>query len=308
MNEATATSPRWRVGDPDPTLPFKDHHKPYCSEVSPDSDASCTWLDGHAEDMHVAGDGTVVVAVWPVHGRRDGQAVTLDLADDSRLAAGIATLDDAARDRLRDALRDYASAEADRLIIATIRETLAREAPEQTPVGVLFTTMEYDNGHFLTPYAEVLFDDGSVEQIDFPEIDRALTDEYGARGANFTVAVDLRPGALTKIDGDDYNDDDIHTRFGVRRPKDLYGQFTVDGIRFDNARARDTYVKLKALPEEKILYLARSDGYRLKNRMDATYRQVADEDTNPDWVTATAASFALTRGWIDQEEHDRLTR
>lgn len=85
-------------------------------------------------------------------------------------------------------------------------------------------------------------------------------------------------------------------------------ELTVDGIQFDNARSRDRYLAIRALDEEQILYLARSNPYALKRRGDALYLRVADENTNPEWVVARAAGVAFANGWIDHAEHDRLTR
>lgn len=230
--------------------------------------------------------------------------VTLDL---SAPFAGLDQVDATVRARLRDALRDVTSAENDRRIMDTIREVLADEAPGQTAVGVVFETAEHDNGYFVKTYGQVLFDDGTVTEIDFNELDSAFSDEWGARGRDFTVAVDLRPGALCAIDGDDDgSQEDIFERFGVPMPKDPYGRFDFDGLVFDTSSSRDTYARLLSLPEDKILYLARSAGTRLQARSDALYRQVAHPDCNPDWVTGMAAAIALAREWIGQDEHDRL--
>lgn len=53
-------SPRWMVGDPDPTPKFVNS---YCSQQGPDNH-DCTWPEGHPEPFHVAGDGSEVLAVW----------------------------------------------------------------------------------------------------------------------------------------------------------------------------------------------------------------------------------------------------
>lgn len=81
----------------------------------------------------------------------------------------------------------------------------------------------------------------------------------------------------------------------------------VDGLTFDNVATRDAYLAIKALPEDRLLYLARSEGRRLKQRHDPTYLAVAGPDTNPDWVTGTAAEVALLKGWLDNEEYATLT-
>lgn len=150
--------------------------------------------------------------------------VTLDL---TAPFAGVDELDDGVRDRIRDALRDYASAENGRTIMATIREVLAREAPEQTVVGVVFETMEFDNGYFVSTFGDALFTDGTTEHIDFRELDETFSDEFGARGSDFTVTVDLRPGTREGIDTDDYGGRrDIFERFGVPVSEDRTGGST----------------------------------------------------------------------------------
>lgn len=110
-------------------------------------------------------------------------------------------------------------------------------------------------------------------------------------------------GAVTGRHASDKSTPD-HAPTAAPTPDEL----TVDGIRFDNVQSRDRYVALKELDELHLLYLARSDGYQLKRRSDPTYLSVADEHTNPEWVTSIAARVALTKGWIDAHEHDILTR
>lgn len=61
ITPANTPSP-YRVGDPDPTpnLPMAN----YCTRQSPGIKHQCTWGRGHHGD-HVAGDGQIILAVWP---------------------------------------------------------------------------------------------------------------------------------------------------------------------------------------------------------------------------------------------------
>jgi hypothetical protein len=143
-------------------------------------------------------------------------AVTIDLTSDTTAAASVAALDMASRVRLYAALRDVDSTEAARTILSTIRDVLAREAPGQVAIGVVFDTMEYDNGHFLTDTGLVLFADGTTEQITFDSLDSdVFTDEYGCVGKDFVLTVDLRRGEL---DTDDNFHASVHERFGLPDP------------------------------------------------------------------------------------------
>lgn len=145
--------------------------------------------------------------------------ITLDTTDDTTLAASVAKLDSSMRHRLRRALRDTESAENDAAILATICEVLAEYAPDNPALGVVFTTMEFENGYYLTPSGDVLFADGTTDNVDFDDIEDALTEEHGCRGPSYTLTVDLRTG---EMEGDDYADihgpHGLHHHFNVAPP------------------------------------------------------------------------------------------
>jgi hypothetical protein len=161
--------------------------------------------------------------------------VTLDLGDEPALAASLAKLDPGQRERLMRVLRAVESNANDELILAKIREVIAEDCPwvdvtgkrrtgpdgrpvqegEPMPIGVVFGTSLYPSGYFLSSNGEVLFDNGEVDTFDFGDLDDLLNGEFGIRGPDFTVGVDLRTG---EIDEDD-EADDIHTRFGLTPPK-----------------------------------------------------------------------------------------
>jgi hypothetical protein len=254
--------------------------------------------------------------------------ITLDVTDDTRLAADVDALDIETRARLNNALDRSASNDREREIIRIIRETLAAAAaanPDEymTPViGVRFSTMEYDNGYFLTEEGQVLLADGTVTDCDFT-INDEFTERYGCVGRDFVLAVDLRESSL---DEDDYGSNaSIHECFGVslsqpawraedptteawwREHGGLPDDLTIDGLVFSDASNAIGYLALKALPVEHVLYLARSNGQQLKNRKDTVYCRVATEATDPQWVIHRAARVAFTHGWIELDEYTRLT-
>ena len=120
-----------------------------------------------------------------------------------------------ARETLREALREAASSDNDRRLIAAIRPALAAAGIGDEAAGVLFHTMDFDNGYFLVEYGTVYFSDGDVDDhFDFGrEVSRLLTDEFGPRGEKTTVLVDLRTNT---VDVDDYRDDPVG-ELGLRR-------------------------------------------------------------------------------------------
>lgn len=123
--------------------------------------------------------------------------------DWANLAAWVSGLDSGLRDRLSDALRHEETAQRYREIVGTVREVLAREQPDRPAVAVVFTTMEWDNGFFLTATGRVLFADGSTDDVEFDDIDEVFTDEFGVVGSSFGLGVHVRTG---EVDTDDYVD------------------------------------------------------------------------------------------------------
>jgi hypothetical protein len=137
------------------------------------------------------------------NGTVDVSAETTTPVDWENLTAWTSNLDSGQRDRLADALRHATTAQRYQEIVDTVREVLAREEPERPAVAVVFTTMDWDNGYFLTATGRVLFADGSVDEVEFDDIDEVFTDEIGVVGSSFGLGVDVRTG---EVDTDDYAD------------------------------------------------------------------------------------------------------
>jgi hypothetical protein len=136
-------------------------------------------------------------------GTVDVSAETTTPVDWENLTVWVSGLDSGQRDRLADALRHAATAQRYQDMVDTVREVLAREEPGRAAVAVVFTAMEWDNGFFLTATGRVLFGDGSVDEVEFDDIDEVFTDEFGVVGSSFGLGVDVRTG---EVDTDDYVD------------------------------------------------------------------------------------------------------
>lgn len=120
-------------------------------------------------------------------------------------AAAVRAMEPAQRDRLSDALRDLDESATSDTIIDSVRASVAAQdypQDEPYPVAVLFTTMEFDNGHFVHgDYGTVVFLDGNKdENVEF-NLMSEFTDLYGTVGGDAGVLVDLRAGT---IEFDDY--------------------------------------------------------------------------------------------------------
>lgn len=137
------------------------------------------------------------------HGSVDVSAETTTRVGWENLTAWVSDLDSGQRDRLADALRHAVTAQRYRDMLDIVREVLAREEPDRPAVAVVFTTMEWDNGYFLTATGRVLFDGGSVDDVEFDDIDELFTDEIGVVWSSFGLGVDVRTG---EVDTDDYVD------------------------------------------------------------------------------------------------------
>jgi hypothetical protein len=117
--------------------------------------------------------------------------------------------DSTTRDELLRRLRESRDADQDQALLDAIREHLAtnrRELGRRRPRWVIFGTMEWDNGHFLTgTTATVCFASGDHVPVDFhgSGVDELLTDMYGACGPMAALGVDLRNASL---EFDDYAD------------------------------------------------------------------------------------------------------
>ena len=111
-------------------------------------------------------------------------------------------LDSTTRDELLHHLQDARDAGQDTALIGEIRDHLAAHPQDlyrREPRWVIFHTIEWDNGHFLSGTgATVYFDDGDHTAIDFDgtSVDDLLTDMYGACGPVAALGVDLRTDVL----------------------------------------------------------------------------------------------------------------
>jgi hypothetical protein len=118
-------------------------------------------------------------------------------------------LDSTTREELLRRLQEARDVGRDQALLAEIREHLAahrRELGRRRPRWVIFHTMEWDNGSFLTGSdATVYFPNGDNVPVDFHGcgVDDLLTDMYGARGSMAALGVDLRDATL---EFDDYAD------------------------------------------------------------------------------------------------------
>lgn len=134
--------------------------------------------------------------------------ITIDTTSDATIAASVATLGPAARHKIAQALRAAQAADNDASILNAIRQTLTQDTPALPAIGVLFSTAEWENGHYLDNNATALFSDGTTEGIEFD-----ISDDYGPVRANFILAVDLRTATFDRDP-----DSDIHTAFGIPKP------------------------------------------------------------------------------------------
>lgn len=150
---------------------------------------------------------SVVAAVaagrYRTHRRSVAARAVIDTTDDDTIAASVRGLDGGLRFRIMRALVDAQSADNDNALLEEVRDILAEDRPGCEAVAVLFTTTSYDNGYFLDPgSADVLFADGTIESgMDFGEgVNKTLTAEFGIRGPEFSVVLNLRTGDLDEED------------------------------------------------------------------------------------------------------------
>lgn len=151
------------------------------------------------------------------HTRHPAAATTLVIDTTSRATIhdSLSTVDADTRSLLRDVLTDIRSGEHEAVLLQRIREEVTQEFPDGEPVGVVFTTTAYDDGHYLgTVSVDVLLADGRTDVMGFSaDVEDLLADEYGKRGPDYSLAVDLRTG---KIDGEDDCPLTLAARFSVR--------------------------------------------------------------------------------------------
>jgi hypothetical protein len=111
------------------------------------------------------------------------------------------------RDELLHHLREARNADLDQALLREIRGYLddhPDELDQREPRWVVFHSVEWDNGYFLTAArAAVYFADGDTVEIDFTGsgVDDLLTDAYGTGGAHAGLGVDLVTG-VTEFDDD----------------------------------------------------------------------------------------------------------
>lgn len=129
------------------------------------------------------------------------------------LSGWVTGLGDTQRSRLKDALceadaasRQAESAERWRSFVDTVRAVVAREAPDDAAVAVVFASTEWNEGFFVGSSGYVLFADGSTDDIDFGDdgVDDIFREEIGVVGRKFGLSVNLRTGAVDT--DDDIND------------------------------------------------------------------------------------------------------
>lgn len=148
-----------------------------------------------------------------------GRLLAAGCADQATTDAAVTELDADTRDRLARALD--AARSRDRLdgLLRLLRAELAAQRLDRA-VGVLFTTDEADEGWFFDHVvAQVVSSDGDTDTVSFSDAVRAaLTEEYGRRGRDSVLAVDLRTGDVG--DDEDPAEDrlDLHARFRVPAP------------------------------------------------------------------------------------------
>jgi len=225
--------------------------------------------------------------------------VTIDLTNHTTAGESLARLDPGQREQLLEAVRAAVCGDMESDVLDNVRAVLDEEywwvsetgarGPQvegepdvmlmPLPVGVVFGTYDYDNGNFLTADGRVLFEDGRVEEIDF-EIEDLLRDRYGARGIDFTLAVDLRTGEL---DERDRTLDTIHARFGIKpTPNEWCAATVLLGVR--TALADPTPVR--------VVFPCSDDGFLLAEDARATYA-----DGSSHHVDLSAVSMRLTNDY-----------
>lgn len=142
-----------------------------------------------------------------------GVLATVDWSQDTATAE-VAALSDTSRAVLLEALRAAGSVDADRYILAVVRDALARDAAHLDPIGVVFRTMEFDDGSYLTEAGEVWCrEQQPMEPIDFAGLDDTFTHEFGRRGDDFALVVNLTTGT---VEGFDYSAD-AYESLGIQR-------------------------------------------------------------------------------------------
>lgn len=125
-------------------------------------------------------------------------AVILDAFTTDNLRGFLASLDADTRTSVAKALREIADDENDRQLISEIRKVVAAQHLNGVK-AVVFETTEYPNGYYLdSASARVLFEDGTDDiDVDFGErVEELLTGIFGARGAGFTLSVNLQTEKL----------------------------------------------------------------------------------------------------------------
>lgn len=147
-------------------------------------------------------------------------AVVVVLTDDDAATRSLAALPQDTRERLGAALHRASRLGLDARMAAVARAVLAEDTPDDTPVGVLFTTRPHSDGHYLHHEADVLLDTGEVvEGVDFgPDMEDLLGLYCGPRTADFGLALDLRTDALTE--GDSLGGDELREVFARPAPAD----------------------------------------------------------------------------------------
>lgn len=146
-------------------------------------------------------------------------AYAIDWSSVEAIRAFVSRLDSGQRSSLTTALRDADSTDNTSALLEQVREHLAENPSEDgEAIGVLFTTMNYDNGDYLSDFATVLYANGEADDsAEFGAlVNETMTEEYGRVASGATLAVDLRTGELDYEDSDDGKT--IWERFAVPEP------------------------------------------------------------------------------------------
>lgn len=139
---------------------------------------------GAADDLDQT-DGTDKLA--------GGEESRLDLGDYARAFACVAQLDSQTRTALRQALHDHHTGQTEQAILDQVRATLAEKRSEHPAVGVMFTAMDFDEGHYITAgTAHIVYKDGVTEYVEFfPASVHDLIREFGRVSPDGVMVVNL---------------------------------------------------------------------------------------------------------------------
>lgn len=132
----------------------------------------------------------------PVGGSADDPRVLVDTTNHDTMLESLGGLDPATQAMMLASLEELRTRDIHHAIVDNVRDVVTREFPGRTVVGVVFGTVALANVHYLSTYAETLFDTGHAGRHDFEDLDDVFIEHYGCVTAGFTVAVDLDTGSV----------------------------------------------------------------------------------------------------------------